>query len=125
VRAQLRAARVVAGAGRLVVAFQPSLFSSTRRFAAEFGAALGEADEVVVLDVSRARERPLPGVTGALIADAVPLPPDRVTFVPRRSEAAAVLAGLARPGDLVLTMGSGDVTLVGPELLGLLGDDRA
>ncbi|UNO39185.1 UDP-N-acetylmuramate--L-alanine ligase [Streptomyces sp. MST-110588] len=121
VREQLRAARVVAGPGRLIVAFQPSLFSSTQRFAAEFGAALGAADEVLVLDVSRAREKPVPGVSGALVADAVPLPAGRVRYVPATSEVAPALAELALPDDLVLTMGSGDVTLVGPELLALLG----
>ncbi|WP_406216202.1 UDP-N-acetylmuramate--L-alanine ligase [Streptomyces canus] len=121
VRAQLRAARLVTRGGRLIVAFQPSLFSSAQRFAAEFGAALGLADEVVVLDVSTARERPVTGVTGELVAERVPLAAGRVHFVPDRSAVAPALAALAGPGDLVLTMGSGDVTLVGPELLALLG----
>lgn len=120
VRAQLQAARAVTGSGRLVVAFQPSLFTSTRRFATEFGAALGLADTVMVLDVSRAREKPIPGVTGELIAREVPLPPDRVTYCHHRPAAAERLAGLVSPGDLVLTMGSGDVTRLGPELLALL-----
>jgi UDP-N-acetylmuramate--alanine ligase len=83
VEAVLRAARGVAGPGRVVVAFQPHLFSRTRIFAADFAAALGLADEVVVLDVYAAREDPEPGVTGALIADQVPLPGDQVAFVPR------------------------------------------
>ncbi|MGW0836131.1 UDP-N-acetylmuramate--L-alanine ligase [Streptomyces prunicolor] len=121
VRAQLRAARLVTGRGRLIVAFQPSLFSSAQRFAAEFGAALGLADEVVVLDVSTARERPVPGVTGELVAQRIPLAAGHVHFVADRSAVAPALAALTRPGDLVLTMGSGDVTLVGPELLALLG----
>ena len=83
VAAQLRAARdVVAGTGRVVVAFQPHLFSRTREFAADFGRALALADEVVVLDVYGAREDPVPGVTGALVADAVPLPAEHVRFVP-------------------------------------------
>ena len=71
VAAQLRAARdVVGGRAGVVVAFQPHLYSRTREFAAEFGAALGLADEVVVLDVYGAREDPEPGVSGALVADA-------------------------------------------------------
>ena len=74
VTAQLKAARAVAGSGRLVVAFQPHLYSRTQEFAEGFGAALGLADEVVVMDVYGAREDPVPGVTGALVADAVPLP---------------------------------------------------
>jgi UDP-N-acetylmuramate--alanine ligase len=118
VAATLRAAREVAAAGgRVVVAFQPHLYSRTRTFAAAFGAALGLADEVVVLDVYAAREDPEPGVTGALVADAVPLPPERVHYVPRWADVPGVLADLARPGDLVLTMGAGDVTVLGPEVL--------
>ncbi|HEY0814127.1 MAG TPA: UDP-N-acetylmuramate--L-alanine ligase [Pseudonocardia sp.] len=117
VAAQLRAARDVAGSGRVVVAFQPHLYSRTRDFAREFGAALGLADEVVVLDVYGAREDPEPGVSGALIAEHVPLPPARVRFVPRWSEVPAVVAGIARPGDLVITMGAGDVTVLAPEIL--------
>ena len=122
VAAQLRAARQVAegrvdGRGRVVVAFQPHLYSRTRDFAAEFGAALGLADEVVVLDVYGAREDPQPGVTGALIADAVPLPRDRVRFVPRWEDVPSVVADLAAAGDLVVTMGAGDVTVLAPEIL--------
>jgi UDP-N-acetylmuramate--alanine ligase len=118
VAAQLRAARqVVDGHGRVVVAFQPHLYSRTRDFAAAFGEALGIADEVVVLDVFGAREDPQPGVSGALIADAVPLPRDRVRFVPRWEEVPAVVAGIATAGDLVVTMGAGDVTVLAPEIL--------
>jgi UDP-N-acetylmuramate--alanine ligase len=119
VAAQLRAARDVLGSarGRLIVAFQPHLYSRTRDFADEFGRALGLADEVVVLEVYGAREDPIPGVSGKLIADAVPLPPERVHFVPRWADVPAVVAGLARPGDLVITMGAGDITVLGPEIL--------
>ncbi len=126
VAAQLRAARevvaarkadTVAGRGRVVVAFQPHLYSRTREFAWQFGQALGLADEVVVLEVYGAREDPEPGVTGALVADAVPLPRDRVHYVSRWSDAPAVVARLSRPGDLVITMGAGDVTVLGPEVL--------
>ncbi len=118
VAAQLRAARdVLAGRGRLVVAFQPHLYSRTREFAGAFGAALGLADEVVVLQVYGAREDPEPGVSGALVADAVTLPADRVHYVPRWEEVPAVVAGVARSGDLVITMGAGDVTVLAPEIL--------
>ncbi|HEY6748637.1 MAG TPA: UDP-N-acetylmuramate--L-alanine ligase [Mycobacteriales bacterium] len=122
VAAQLRAARTVAGAGRVLVAFQPHLFSRTVAFAADFGTALGLADEVVVLDVYAAREDPVPGVTGALVADAVPLPAGRVVFAPDRSRVAPELAARARPGDLVITMGAGDVTALAPEILAALTD---
>jgi UDP-N-acetylmuramate--alanine ligase len=120
VSAQLRAARAVAGEGRLVVAFQPHLYSRTQEFAEGFGAALGLADEVVVMDVYGAREDPVPGVTGAMVADAVPLPADRVVFEPSWSAAGPALAARARPGDLVMTMGAGDVSMVGPEVLDAL-----
>jgi UDP-N-acetylmuramate--alanine ligase len=126
VAAQLTAARAVAGAGRLVVAFQPHLYSRTREFAEGFGRALGLADEVVVMEVFGAREDPVPGVTGALVADAVPLPAGRVVFEPSWSAAAPALAGRARPGDVVVTMGAGDVSMVGPEVLEVLrGRDGA
>ena len=126
VTAQLTAARAVAGSGRLVVAFQPHLYSRTQEFAEGFGAALGLADEVVVMDIYGAREDPVPGVTGAMVADAVPLPPGRVLFEPSWSAAAPALARRARPGDLVLTMGAGDVSMVGPEVLqALRGRDGA
>ncbi|MEN3303267.1 UDP-N-acetylmuramate--L-alanine ligase [Pseudonocardia sp.] len=122
VAATLRAAREVFGAeqgrrGRVLVAFQPHLYSRTRTFASAFGEALALADEVVVLDVYGAREDPEPGVTGKLVADHVRLPAERVHFVPGWSDVPRVLAGLARPGDLVLTMGAGDVTVLGPEVL--------
>ncbi len=102
-------------AGRVVAVFQPHLFSRTRIFAEEFGTALGLADEVVVLDVYAAREDPEPGVTGRLVADAVP--GGRARFVPDRVQIPTVIAGIARPGDVVLTMGAGDVTLLGPQLV--------
>jgi UDP-N-acetylmuramate--alanine ligase len=123
IAADLEAARAVAGEGRLVVAFQPHLVSRTREFGAAMGAALGAADEVVVLDVYAARETPDPAVTGRLVADAVPLPPDRVAFVGGLDEAAAELAARARDGDLVLTLGAGSVTSVGPQVLEILGAD--
>ncbi|MCW2791114.1 MAG: UDP-N-acetylmuramate--L-alanine ligase [Nocardioides sp.] len=116
----LQAARAVAGNGRVVVAFQPHLVSRTRIFGTAMGEALGAADEVVVLDVHLAREDADPDVTGALVADAVPLPAERVAFVPDLDDVAAELVARARPGDLVLTLGAGSVTSVGPRVLALL-----
>jgi UDP-N-acetylmuramate--alanine ligase len=118
----LQAARALAGDGRVVVAFQPHLVSRTRIFGAAMGRALGAADEVVVMDVYVAREDPEPGVDGKLVAGHVPLPDDKVAFVPSWSATPAALVERARPGDLVLTLGAGDVTLVGPEVLELLGE---
>ncbi len=122
IAADLAAARAVAGEGRLVVAFQPHLASRTKVFGAAMGAALGAADEVVVMDVYLAREDPEPGVDGALVAAHVPLPPEQVRFVPDRAATAPALVAVAAPGDLVLTLGAGDVTRVGPEVLRLLSE---
>jgi UDP-N-acetylmuramate--alanine ligase len=116
----LEAARALAGDGRLLVGFQPHLVSRTRIFGEAMGVALGAADEVVVLDVYVAREEPDPDVTGRLVADAVPLPDEQVHYVPDLDDAAAELARHARPGDLVLTLGAGTVTNVGPRVLALL-----
>jgi len=123
VAAQLRAVRAVVGSGRLLVLFQPHLYSRTAQFAAGFGEALGLADEVVVMEVYGAREDPVPGVTGALVADAVPLPAGRVAYEPSWSAAAPAMAARARPGDLVVTMGAGDVSMVGPEVLAALREE--
>jgi UDP-N-acetylmuramate--alanine ligase len=116
----LQAARSVAGDGRLVVAFQPHLVSRTRAFGAEMGRALGAADSVVVMDVYVAREDPEPGVDGRMVASHIPLPPEQVHVEPSWAATPAALVERARPGDLVLTLGAGDVTLVGPEVLELL-----
>ena len=122
--ALLTAARHVAGGGRVVVVFQPHLYSRTQHFAAEFGAALGLADLVVVMEVYAAREDPVPGVTGAIIADAVPLARHAVIFEPSWSAVPARVASLVRAGDLVLTVGAGDVTMLGPEILSAIDELR-
>ena len=116
----IAAARTLTGSGRLVVCFQPHLVSRTRIFAAAMGAALSAADAVVVTDVYVAREEPDPSVTGELVADAVTLPDGVVHYEPDLRAVPAVLARTAAPGDLVLTLGAGDVTTVGPRLLELL-----
>lgn len=119
VRAVLGAARelVRTSGGRVLVVFQPHLYSRTSAFATEFGEALDLADEVVVLDVYGAREKPLPGVTGALVAHAVTKP---VHYQPDLSMAPRQVAALARSGDVLITMGAGDVTMLGKGILGAL-----
>jgi UDP-N-acetylmuramate--alanine ligase len=119
IAADLAAARDIAAGGRVLAVFQPHLYSRTRIFAGEFGAALGSADEIFVLDVYAAREDPEPGVSGALIAGAVP--DGRGTFWPDRRSLPRAIADLAKPGDIVLTMGAGDVTQLGPQIVAALG----
>ena len=111
IEALLRTARRVAGerGGRVLVLFQPHLFSRTRAFASRFGAALALADEVVVVPVYPAREtqEDFPHVTGATVADRVP---GGARYLADGRAAARLVADEARPGDLVLTVGAGDVT---------------
>jgi UDP-N-acetylmuramate--alanine ligase len=118
VKAALIAARaVVAPGGRLVAVFQPGTYSRTQTFAVEFAQAMAQADIAVLMDIFPAREEPIPGVTGALISDQVPLPADQVIFEPSWGATAARIASVLRPGDVVVTMGIGDVHLLCPEIL--------
>ncbi|HET6733108.1 MAG TPA: UDP-N-acetylmuramate--L-alanine ligase [Mycobacterium sp.] len=118
VRVELTALRTVVqqsgGQSRSIAVFQPHLYSRTETFAHEFGLALDEADEVFVLDVYAAREQPIAGVSGATVAEHVSVP---VTYVPDFSAVAQKVADAAQPGDVVVTMGAGDVTLLGAEIL--------
>jgi UDP-N-acetylmuramate--alanine ligase len=117
VSATLAAVRTVleqSDGGRLLVVFQPHLYSRTKAFAAEFGRALDAADEVFVLDVYGAREQPLAGVSGASVAEHVSVP---VRYLPDFSAVAEQVAAAAGPGDVIVTMGAGDVTMLGPEIV--------
>nr|WP_082961914.1 UDP-N-acetylmuramate--L-alanine ligase [Mycobacterium sp. 852014-52144_SCH5372336] len=116
VRATLGALHTVTeqAGGRSIVVFQPHLYSRTQTFAREFGQALDGADEVFVLDVYAAREQPIAGVSGASIVEHVSVPG---TYVPDFSAVSARVAEAAAPGDVVVTMGAGDVTMLGPEIL--------
>lgn len=107
--------------GRLIVAFQPHLVSRTRALGAEMGRALAAADACVVLDVYVAREAPDPGVTGALVAAAAG---PYALFEPDFEAVPGRLAALAQSGDVVLTLGAGTVTGIGPRLLTKLQADR-
>jgi len=115
IAALLAAARPVAGEGRLLVLFQPHLYSRTRAFAQEFADALGAADVVVVTGVYAAREDPDPTVSASTVVDLVR--PGVATAVEDRLAAARAVADAARPGDLVLTVGAGDVTELGAVVL--------
>jgi UDP-N-acetylmuramate--alanine ligase len=120
VAATIAAARTLAP-GRVLAVFQPHLFSRTRAFAREFGAALAAADLVVVLDIYPARERPedFPAVSGRMIAAAAAdaAPGRRVAWLPDFDAAERFLAAELRSGDLVLAMGAGDVDALGRRIV--------
>lgn len=107
--------------GRIWAVFQPHLYSRTERFSAEFGVALARADVAVVTDVFGAREAPVPGVTGELVADAVRAAGGTVHYVPHRYDVATYIEPLLESGDMVLSLGAGDITLLHSELAPLLG----
>ena len=120
--ADLEAIRGGAAQGRVLVLFQPHLFSRTRELGTEMGQALALADDSVVLPVYPAREDPIPGVTSALITGAARDAGAGVRDAATAEEAVGLIAGMAGPGDLVLTMGAGDVTELGPRILERLTD---
>jgi UDP-N-acetylmuramate--alanine ligase len=119
VAAVVSTAAELVGDGRLVVVFQPHLYSRTRDFASEFAAALAPADSVILMEVYGAREDPIPGVSSELIATALDglRPGADVEVISSWSAVAQEAARRTRPGDLVLTVGAGDVTMLGPEIL--------
>ncbi|MDT5091454.1 MAG: UDP-N-acetylmuramate--alanine ligase [Mycobacterium sp.] len=119
VRATLAAVRTLVEqaaepGGRVIAVFQPHLYTRTELFARAFGTALDGADVVFVLDVYAAREQPIAGVSGAIVAEHVGVP---VSYVPDFSAVADLVADAALAGDVVITMGAGDVTMLGPEIL--------
>jgi UDP-N-acetylmuramate--alanine ligase len=115
----LDAARASAGDGRVLVVFQPHLYSRTRHLAQELARALSAADAVAVTSVYAAREEPVAGVEGSLVVEALATerPGMPVAWMPELDDAVRFLARRARPGDLVLTIGAGDVERAGPLLL--------
>jgi len=117
VAAVLATARIAYPTRRVVAAFQPHLFSRTRDFAREFGAALAAADAVYLADIYPAREQPIPGVTSSLVADALVAAGGTLSWQGDRASLADALAASVREGDVVLMVGAGDITKTGPELL--------
>jgi UDP-N-acetylmuramate--alanine ligase len=118
IRATLAAARSSFGGRRLVVAFQPHLYSRTRDFSAEFGAALSGADVVWITDVFPAREAAIPGVTGELITDAARSSGAKdVRYHADLSGLDEAIAESLKDGDVVLTLGAGSIESLGPRIL--------
>jgi UDP-N-acetylmuramate--alanine ligase len=111
------------GFSRVFALFQPHRYSRTAAFASEFGDAFGSADRVVLMDVYSAGEPPVPGVSGRTVLESLlkQHPRTGAAYLPHRSDVVPYLARTLRPGDLVMTMGAGDVTSIGPELAECLG----
>jgi len=123
IAATLSAARAAYPERRIIAAFQPHLYSRTRDFAREFGASLAAADSVFLTEIYPAREQPVEGVTSTLIVDALTAAGGALAWRGERSALAEALLAGVRDGDLVLTIGAGDITKTGPELLERLGRD--
>jgi len=123
VKATLGAASEL-GYGRVWALFQPHRYSRTQAFAREFGNAFTAADHLVLMDVYSAGEPPIPGVGGRTLLETTlrQHPRTRATYLPHRADVVRYLCERVRPGDLVMTMGAGDVTGLGPELLTALSD---
>jgi UDP-N-acetylmuramate--alanine ligase len=124
IAATLAAARAAFPSRRLVVAFQPHLFSRTRDFANDFAKALAAADLLYLTEIYPSREKPIPGVTAALVADRIAGEGGRLAWRGERRDLARALATGVREGDVVLFMGAGDITQSGPELLAHLRTQR-
>jgi UDP-N-acetylmuramate--alanine ligase len=120
IAATLAAARGSFPERRLVVAFQPHLFSRTRDFAGDFATSLAVADAVYLTEIYPSRERPIAGVTSSLIVDHLAKTNARLAWRGDRRALAPALAADVRAGDVVVLMGAGDITESGPELLALL-----
>jgi len=123
IKATLAAARPLGG--RRLVLFQPHRYSRTRALAEEFGSAFADADRVWVLDVYGAGERPIEGVSGVTIVDSAARHGARnVTYAPDATVAVSAVAEEVRAGDVVLTLGAGDVWRLGEALIARLGGAR-
>jgi UDP-N-acetylmuramate--alanine ligase len=116
IAATLQAARASYPGRRVVAAFQPHLFSRTRDFSEAFGEALSAADAVFLAEIYPAREKPIPGVTSDLIAAALSRAGRPAAWQGPRPELADALTTFVKKGDVVITIGAGDITRTGPEL---------
>jgi UDP-N-acetylmuramate--alanine ligase len=116
IAATLQAARASYPGRRIVAAFQPHLFSRTRDFSEAFGQALAKADSVFLAEIYPAREKPIAGITSELVATSTARAGRPVTWQGSRSELASALSTFVREGDVVITIGAGDITRTGPEL---------
>ena len=110
IRVTLDAARRYAGDGRLLVIFQPHRYSRTQAFISEFASALSLADDVTLLEVYAASEKPIPGVSSEVISQSM----TNGKYVPNFVDATDSMIEMAKPGDVIMTLGAGDVSSLGP-----------
>ena len=110
IRVTLDAARRYAGDGRLLVVFQPHRYSRTQAFMSEFASALSLADDVTLLEVYAASEKPIPGVSSEVISQSM----TNGKYVPNFVDATDSMIEMAKPGDVIMTLGAGDVSSLGP-----------
>jgi UDP-N-acetylmuramate--alanine ligase len=120
IEATLQAARTAFPGNRIVAVFQPHLYSRTRDFYSEFASSLSRADVVFLCDLYPAREQPMEGVSSALISNSMRQAGKAPQWEGPRAEAASTLSETVRDGDVVITIGAGDITKTGPELFELL-----
>lgn len=113
--ATLEAARTFSPQGQIVTIFQPHRYSRTQVFAREFADALSKADHTFLLEIYSASEKPIAGVTSHLIASR--MDPSKVTYEPSMPEVIARVTSMVKPGDLILTMGAGDVSSLAPLII--------
>lgn len=117
VAATLEAARKVVGAGKVIVVFQPFRYYRVNAFLGEFAVALKLADRVAVMETYAPGEVAIPGAGGAAVAAAIELPQSHVVFEPSFLKVIEVIANWAEPGDIVLTLGAGDMAMLAPEIV--------
>jgi len=123
VRVTLETAKRYAQSGRVIAIFQPHRYSRTAMFVQEFAEVLALADQVYLLEIYAASEAAIPGVSSILIANA--MPQDRVTFEPSMIDVVSSAVGEAKSGDLIITLGAGDVNLLVPLILQTLEEKIA
>ena len=122
-RVTLETAKAYAAPGRVLVVFQPHRFSRTQAFASDFAVALDIADQALVLEVYPASERPIPGVTSQLITRASSS--GKVSYIPSMLDAVSTIIEVAEPGDVIMTLGAGDVNSLAPVILQALEERYA
>ena len=118
IRVTLEAARNFAGNGRILVIFQPHRFSRTEKFAAEFAHELSQADHVFLLEIYAASEKPIPGTTSLSISKL--MKSEKVTYEPSMPVVIEQVVKMAQRGDLIMTLGAGDVSALGPLIVDVL-----